>query len=152
MVAGLAALADLPTCRPSGRTLIDVPDPVACAVDPQGRVYVSATTRRKVGDLDIREHTMWIPDDVGFTSVGVALRRQRSEAVAEFLGDRDVLVLQEAARAIHDDLGIPGALPALVARLDAAPASEPFTRRAINASLRVGTPDTAARRGPRFGR
>lgn len=48
---------------------INVPDPVACAVDPQGRVYVAATTRRKVGDLDIREHTMWIPDDVALTSV-----------------------------------------------------------------------------------
>ncbi len=48
---------------------INVPDPVACSVDPQGRVYVTTTTRRKVGDLDIREHTMWIPDDVGLTSV-----------------------------------------------------------------------------------
>lgn len=48
---------------------INVPDPVACAVDPQGRVYVAATTRRKVGDLDIREHRMWIPDDVALTSV-----------------------------------------------------------------------------------
>src|SRR5688572_27662456 len=48
---------------------LNIPDPVACTVDPQGRVYVAATTRRKVGDLDIREHTMWIPDDVSFTSV-----------------------------------------------------------------------------------
>ena len=48
---------------------INVPDPVACAVDPQGRVYVSATTRRKVGDLDIREHTVWVPDDVSLMSV-----------------------------------------------------------------------------------
>ena len=48
---------------------LNVPDPVACTVDPQGRVYVAATTRRKVGDLDIREHTMWIPDDVALTSV-----------------------------------------------------------------------------------
>jgi quinoprotein glucose dehydrogenase len=48
---------------------INVPDPVACAVDPQGRVYVVATTRRKVGDLDIREHPMWIPDDVALTRV-----------------------------------------------------------------------------------
>jgi quinoprotein glucose dehydrogenase len=48
---------------------LNVPDPVACTVDPQGRVYVAATTRRKVGDLDIREHTMWIPDDVSLTSV-----------------------------------------------------------------------------------
>ncbi|WP_414662203.1 DUF7133 domain-containing protein [Horticoccus sp. 23ND18S-11] len=48
---------------------LNVPDPVACTVDPQGRVYVAATTRRKVGDLDIREHTLWIPDDVALTSV-----------------------------------------------------------------------------------
>ncbi|MEN3943587.1 PVC-type heme-binding CxxCH protein [Prosthecobacter sp. SYSU 5D2] len=48
---------------------LNVPDPVACSVDEQGRVYVVSTTRRKVGDLDIREHTQWIPDDVSFTSV-----------------------------------------------------------------------------------
>jgi hypothetical protein len=48
---------------------LNVPDPVAVAVDPQGRVYVSATTRRKTGDLDIREHTMWIPNDVALDSV-----------------------------------------------------------------------------------
>lgn len=48
---------------------VNVPDPVAVSVDPQGRVYVSATTRRKVADLDIREHTMWIPDDVALTSI-----------------------------------------------------------------------------------
>lgn len=55
---------------------LNVPDPVACAVDEAGRVYVAATTRRKVADLDIREHPMWIPDDVGLTSV---------EAKREFL-------------------------------------------------------------------
>lgn len=48
---------------------LNVPDPVAVTTDPQGRVYVSATTRRKVADLDIREHTQWIPDDVSLTSV-----------------------------------------------------------------------------------
>src|SRR5215510_13409342 len=48
---------------------LNIPDPVACTVDPQGRVYVFSTTRRKAADLDIREHTMWIPDDVGLTSV-----------------------------------------------------------------------------------
>jgi putative membrane-bound dehydrogenase-like protein len=48
---------------------LNVPDPVACTVDPWGRVYVAATTRRKVGDLDIREHRQWIADDVGLTSV-----------------------------------------------------------------------------------
>ncbi len=48
---------------------LNVPDPVAVTVDPQGRIYVSATTRRKVADLDIREHPQWIPDDVALTSV-----------------------------------------------------------------------------------
>ena len=52
---------------------INVPDPVACAVDPQGRVYVAATTRRKVGDLDIREHTLWIPNDVALDSIEAKL-------------------------------------------------------------------------------
>jgi putative membrane-bound dehydrogenase-like protein len=46
-----------------------VPDPVACSVDPQGRVYVTSTTRRKAADLDIREHAAWIPNDVAMTSV-----------------------------------------------------------------------------------
>lgn len=48
---------------------LNVPDPVAVTVDPQGRVYVTQTTRRKVGDLDIREHTQWIPNDVALESI-----------------------------------------------------------------------------------
>ncbi|QIF03595.1 PVC-type heme-binding CxxCH protein [Roseimicrobium sp. ORNL1] len=48
---------------------LNVPDPVAVTVDPQGRVYVTQTTRRKVGDLDIREHTDWIPNDVALESI-----------------------------------------------------------------------------------
>src|SRR4051812_29820698 len=48
---------------------INVPDPVACTVDPQGRVYVTQTTRRKVADLDIREHTQWIPNDVALEDI-----------------------------------------------------------------------------------
>ncbi len=48
---------------------LNVPDPVAVSVDPQGRVYVAATTRRKAADLDIREHRDWIPDDVALDSV-----------------------------------------------------------------------------------
>ncbi|MEA3212143.1 MAG: hypothetical protein QOE70_5200 [Chthoniobacter sp.] len=48
---------------------INVPDPVACSVDEQGRVFVTSTTRRKTGDLDIREWTQWIPDDQSFQSI-----------------------------------------------------------------------------------
>ncbi len=48
---------------------LNVPDPVACTVAPDGTVYVTQTTRRKVGDLDIREHTQWIPNDLSFTDI-----------------------------------------------------------------------------------
>lgn len=65
LTQGQAAEVDLH--RWSGS--LNVPDPVACALDEAGRVYIAATTRRKVADLDIREHPQWIPDDVGLTSV-----------------------------------------------------------------------------------
>ncbi|MCA9130344.1 MAG: c-type cytochrome [Planctomycetales bacterium] len=48
---------------------INVPDPVAIGLDDQGRVFVTQTRRRKIQDLDIREHRDWIPIDVGLRSV-----------------------------------------------------------------------------------
>ncbi len=48
---------------------LNVPDPVAVSVDDHGRVFVSATTRRKVGDLDIREWLPWVPNDQSLQSV-----------------------------------------------------------------------------------
>ncbi|MCA9192160.1 MAG: c-type cytochrome [Planctomycetales bacterium] len=48
---------------------INVPDPVAVSVDEQGRVFATQTRRRKIQDLDIREHRQWIPEDVGLQSV-----------------------------------------------------------------------------------
>jgi len=66
-VASFAALgAEVKPFKWSGA--LNVPDPVALSVDEAGSVYVSSTTRRKVGDLDIREHAAWIPDDVALTS------------------------------------------------------------------------------------
>jgi len=47
---------------------LNVPDPTSVTMDEAGNAYVASTTRRKVGDLDIREHTLWIPDDVALTS------------------------------------------------------------------------------------
>ena len=47
---------------------LNVPDPTSVTFDEAGNAYVASTTRRKVGDLDIREHRKWIPDDVGLTS------------------------------------------------------------------------------------
>ncbi|MFM9031638.1 MAG: HEAT repeat domain-containing protein, partial [Opitutaceae bacterium] len=75
----------------------------------------------------------------------VALRRQASPAVAEFLHDADPLVVAEAARAIHDDASIPDALPALAALLAERPPVEMTARRAINAGLRLGTTEAADR-------
>ncbi len=72
----------------------------------------------------------------------LALRRLKSEQIAVFLQDQDELIVTEAARAINDDLSIPGALPALAATLKQTRfTAEPLVRRAINAALRVGTPE-----------
>lgn len=48
---------------------LNVPDPVACAVDPQGRVYVSSTARRRVADLEIRTYPEFMAGDLALTSV-----------------------------------------------------------------------------------
>lgn len=70
----------------------------------------------------------------------VALRRMQHEGIARFLSDADEFVVTETARAINDDLSIPGALPALGALLNTTTFNnEPLIRRAINANLRVGT-------------
>ncbi len=47
---------------------LNVPDPTSVTLDEAGNAYVASTTRRKSADLDIREHRVWIPDDVGLTS------------------------------------------------------------------------------------
>lgn len=75
----------------------------------------------------------------------VALRRLRSPLLEKFLGDAEVAVVEEAARAIHDDASLPLAMPALAALLEKKPSSDPAVRRAINANLRVGTPEAAKR-------
>jgi putative membrane-bound dehydrogenase-like protein len=75
----------------------------------------------------------------------VALRRQASPLIAVYLADADGLVVAEAARAIHDERGIPAALPQLAALVDSRSANEVISRRALNANLRLGTVDGAAR-------
>jgi quinoprotein glucose dehydrogenase len=78
----------------------------------------------------------------------VALRRMRHPDVARFLADADEQVVTEAARAINDDGSIEAALPALARALDERRfSSEPLLRRAINANLRLGTTEAAARLG-----
>jgi len=72
----------------------------------------------------------------------VALRRMAHPGIATFLADADEFVVTETARAINDDLSIKEALPALGNVLTATKfTNEPLIRRAINANLRVGTPE-----------
>ncbi len=76
----------------------------------------------------------------------VALRRLKDPGVARFLGDRDELVVTEAARAINDEKGIRAALPSLAAVLgQTAFTSEALLRRAISANARLGTGEAAER-------
>jgi putative heme-binding domain-containing protein len=82
--------------------------------------------------------------DVRLASV-VALRRQSAPAIAEFLRDKDPLVVAEAARGIHDDLSIPAAMPALAALADGTARDPVITRRAINANFRLANAEGAAR-------
>ena len=72
----------------------------------------------------------------------VALRRMSDPGIASFLADQDEFIVTEAARGINDDLSIPEALPALGKVLQSTRfTNEALLRRAINANLRVGTPE-----------
>ncbi len=80
------------------------------------------------------------PNDALRMAAVLVLRRMQSEKVALFLNDKNELIATDAARAINDDLSIPGALPALAAVLNEKRfKSEALLRRAINACLRVGS-------------
>ncbi|HRE82460.1 MAG TPA: HEAT repeat domain-containing protein, partial [Opitutaceae bacterium] len=76
----------------------------------------------------------------------LALRRQAAPQVARFLSDADPALVGEAVRAIHDDLGIPDALPTVAAMLTARMIEDDtILRRVVNANLRVGTSEAAQR-------
>ena len=79
------------------------------------------------------------PNEAMRIAAVLILRRMRNEKVALFLNDKNELIATDAARAINDDLSIPGALPALAAVLNEKRfTSEALLRRGINACLRVG--------------
>jgi len=99
----------------------EVPDPVAISFDPEGRAYVTQTMRRKANDLDIRDNTDWIPNDLSFTSAGekeVFYRQQftpensalNAKRVKDITGDgihdaRDLTALSERVHLIEDTDG-----------------------------------------------
>jgi quinoprotein glucose dehydrogenase len=78
--------------------------------------------------------------------VVVALRRLQRPELSRYLADPDPAVRAEAARAIHD-LPIASSLPDLAAVSDARLAEPAFSRRVVNACLRVGMPETAEKLG-----
>lgn len=76
----------------------------------------------------------------------LAARLLADPSAAAFLGDADSSVVGEAARAIHDDLSIPAAMPALAALLERPGLrNEAALRRAISANIRVGDAACAKR-------
>ena len=76
----------------------------------------------------------------------VALRIAKAPQIAVFLTDVDPRVASEAARAIHDDLSIEEALPALAQTLPGSTgADETLIKRALSANLRVGDAPSALR-------
>lgn len=72
----------------------------------------------------------------------VALRRQRSVEVSQFLADESPLVVAEAARAIHDT-PIPVATSALATLIDGDLKDPELIRRVLNANFRLGTEESA---------
>lgn len=69
----------------------------------------------------------------------IALRRLASPELAKFLGDAEEDIVTEAARAIHDDLSVPDAMPKLAALLATTSfTNEPLIRRVISANQRLG--------------
>jgi quinoprotein glucose dehydrogenase len=45
------------------------PDPVGMSIDDQGRVYLSSTNRGGNSEFDIRGHTDWMTESIGFQSI-----------------------------------------------------------------------------------
>jgi putative membrane-bound dehydrogenase-like protein len=58
-------------------------NPVAVAVDVDGSIYVTETTRRKQADLDIREVMQWVVDDLSHTSIDDKRRFFRESITTE---------------------------------------------------------------------
>lgn len=82
--------------------------------------------------------------DVPAVRMGVclALRRLKSEKIEQFLSDAEPKIVDEAARAIHDE-NLMGAMPALAKLADKSGVSEAVLFRALSANFKVGLPENA---------
>src|SRR5690606_4985224 len=105
-----------------------------------------ATALARIGDAEALGALSEHPSRAVRIAAGVAPRSRQDPVVAPFHEDEDEYGVTEAARAINDDGGIEGALPALAALLEANRFSaEPLLRRVISANLRVGDQAAAER-------
>ena len=100
---------------------LNIPDPVSISFDNRGRAFVTQTQRRKAQDLDIRQNTDWIPDDVGLETVedkraflkarlSPENSAQNTERVADHNGDgshdwKDLAVVPEVIHIVEDTDG-----------------------------------------------
>ena len=125
----------------------DAVAPLVALLRTDGRdpILRHAAVMGLVGTDDADEILKFASDDSAPARMGVllALRRLGRPEVARFLDDKDPAIVVEAARAIND-APIEPAMPALAAKL-APGLPEPLLRRAINANLRVGGTEAAAR-------
>jgi putative heme-binding domain-containing protein len=71
----------------------------------------------------------------------LAIARQRSPLLAQLLGHANPEVVGEAARAIHDDEGVPSAYLGLAASFGRPEMPHHASRRALNMNLRTGRKD-----------
>jgi putative membrane-bound dehydrogenase-like protein len=71
----------------------------------------------------------------------LALARQRSPLLSQLLGHANPEVVMEAARAIHDDEGVPSAYDGLAASFGRPGMPHHASRRALNMNLRSGRKD-----------
>ena len=113
--------------------------------DPYLR-HAGATVLAEVADAGFLRSLADHPSKQVRLAAVVALRRMQDPAVQAFLQDESEQVVTEAARAIHDDTSINETLPALARVLEREGlSSEALLRRAVNANLRLGTPEGARR-------
>jgi quinoprotein glucose dehydrogenase len=73
----------------------------------------------------------------------LVMRRAKDAGVARFLNDSQPLLVEEAARAINDEL-IEGGMPQLAAAIKLPKPTRPVWLRSINANLRLGGEEQAA--------
>ncbi|MEE2640027.1 MAG: PVC-type heme-binding CxxCH protein [Planctomycetota bacterium] len=107
-----------------------------------GDVYLRHATIRALAGCDLEKDLgMFVVHRnplVRLWSV-VALRQLGSEKIVEFLQDSDRGIRTEAARGIHDDFSIDGAMPGLAQQLDSTNDQDAnFMVRALNANFRLG--------------